>query len=160
MKRRRMKILGATACLTALAAVAVVALPASGTAPPGSAFYAKLDGEHSVPSADPDGYGMFSGGFSGTKLCYGLQVFKIGTSPLTAHIHKAAVGANGPIKVGLTVPSSGIAGASAQCMTLTTTLANAIKANPGAYYVNVHNSAFPNGAIRGQLFQATAGQDK
>jgi len=160
MKRRHMTALGATVCVTALAAVAVIALPASGTAPPGSAFFTKLDGEHSVPHADPDGYGTFSASFSGTKLCYGLQVFKIGAGPLTAHIHQAPVGANGPIKVGLNVPSSGVAGASAACTTLTTTLANAIKANPHAYYVNVHTNAFPNGAIRGQLFQATAGQDQ
>jgi hypothetical protein len=154
-----MRVLGATACLTALAAVAVIALPASGTAPPGSAVFAKLDGEHEVPDADPDGYGTFSAGFRGTKLCYGLQVFKIG-APIAAHIHKGAVGVNGPIKVGLNVPSSGDSGASAACTTLTTTLANNIKANPGQYYVNVHNIAFSNGAIRGQLFQANANQDK
>jgi hypothetical protein len=159
MKRRRMRVLGAAACCTALAAVALVALPASGTAPPGSAFFAKLDGEHVAPDADPDGYGTFSAGFNGTKLCYGLQVFKIG-APTAAHIHKAPVGSDGPIKVGLIPPTSGLAGASARCTTLTTTLANAIKASPGAYYVNVHNSAFPNGAIRGQLFKANSTQDK
>jgi len=155
-----MGVLGATAGLDALAAVAEMALPAAVTAPPGSAVFAKRDGEHWVPHADPDGYGTFSAGFSGTRLCYGLQVIKIGTGPLTAHIHQAPVGANGPIKVGLNVPSSGVAGASAGCTTLTTTLANAINANPHAYYVNVRNSAFPNGAIRGQLFQATASQDQ
>jgi hypothetical protein len=159
MKRRRMKALGAAACVAAIAAVAVIALPASGTAPPGSAVFAKLDGEHEVPDADPDGYGTFSAGFRGTQLCYGLQVFKIG-APTAAHIHQAAAGANGPIRVGLAVPGSGAAGASARCTTLTTTLANAIKANPGRYYVNVHNGAFPNGAIRGQLFRATAAQDR
>ena len=159
MKRHRMKVLGAGACVTALAVVAVVALPASGTAPPGSSFFAKLDGEHDVPAADPDGYGTFSASFSGTKLCYGLQVVKIGT-PLAAHIHKAAVGANGPVRVGLNPPTSGAAAASASCTTVSATLANAIKANPGAYYVNVHTSAFPNGAIRGQLFKATVAQDK
>lgn len=159
MNRHRIKVLGAGACLTALAVVAVIALPASGTAPPGSSFFAKLDGEHEVPDADADGYGTFSASFSGTKLCYGLQVAKIGT-PQAAHIHKAAVGANGPIQVGLNPPLSGAAAASASCTTVSTTLANAIKANPGAYYVNVHNSAFPNGAIRGQLFKATVGQDK
>ena len=26
-----------------------------------------------------------------------------------------------------------------------------IKATPGAYYVNLHNSRYPGGAIRGQL---------
>ncbi len=157
--KRRMRIIGAAGSIAAVAVAAVIALPASGTAPPGSTFFAKLGGEHVVPAADPDGYGTFSAGFNGTKLCYGLQVFKIG-APLAAHIHKAAVGSNGPIKVPLNVPSSGLAGASAGCTTLSTTLANAIKANPHAYYVNVHNSAFPNGAIRGQLFQATASQDK
>jgi hypothetical protein len=146
-----MKVVGGAACLAAIAAVAVVALPASGTAPPGSAFFAKLDGEHEAPDADPDGYGTFSATFNGTKLCFGLQVNKIG-NPGAAHIHQAAVNANGPIRVGLTPPASGAAGASAGCKTIGATLASAIKANPGKYYVNVHNTAFPNGAIRGQLF--------
>ncbi len=159
MIRRRVRAFGAVGCLAALAVIAVIALPASGTAPQGSAFFAILDGEHEAPDADPDGYGTFSAGFNGTKLCYGLQVFKIGT-PGAAHIHQAAVNANGPIRVPLNVPASGASGASAQCKTLTATLASQIKANPGAYYVNVHNSAFPDGAIRGQLFKATANQDK
>jgi CHRD domain len=160
MKRGRKRILGGATCLAALAAVAVIALPASGTAPPGSALFVKLDGEHGpLPDADVDGYGTFSAGFSGTKLCYGLQVFKIG-NPTAAHIHQGGANTDGPIKVGLLPPTSGLAGSRAGCTTLTTTLANQIKANPGAYYVNVHNSAFPNGAIRGQLFQATATQDK
>jgi hypothetical protein len=159
-KGRRNRILGAGTALAALAAAAaVVALPASGTAPPGSAFYAKLDGEHEVPHADPDGYGTFSAGFNGNMLCYGLQVFKIG-NPSAAHIHQAPVGSNGPIKVALTPPTAGAAGSSAKCVSLPATVANAIKAGPGKFYVNVHNSAFPNGAIRGQLFQATAAQDR
>jgi hypothetical protein len=160
MKTRRMKVLGAAACIAALAAVAVIALPASGTAPPGSAVFAKLDGEHGpLPDADVDGYGTFSAGFRGTSFCYGMQVFRIG-NPTAAHIHQGGVNTDGPIRVTLAVPASGLSGARAACTTLTTTLANAIKANPGAYYVNVHNSTFPNGAIRGQLFQAAASQDK
>jgi hypothetical protein len=155
-----MKVLGGAACLAALAAVAVIALPASGTAPAGSALFTKLDGEHGPPpDADVDGYGTFSAGFNGTKLCYGLQVFKIG-NPTAAHIHQGGVNTDGPVKVTLIKPASGLAGASAACTTLTTTLANAIKANPGQFYVNVHNGTFPNGAIRGQLFQANATQDK
>ena len=164
MKRRRMKVLGGAACLAALAVVAVIALPASGTAPPGSTFFAKLTGEHGpAPDADVDGYGTFSGGFrataSGTSFCYGMTVFKIG-NPTAAHIHQGGPSVDGPIKVGLIPPTSGLSGASAKCTTVSNTVANAIKANPGAFYINVHNSAFPNGAIRGQLFQATATQDK
>jgi hypothetical protein len=30
-------------------------------------------------------------------------------------------------------------------------LIKAIRQNPEAYYVNVHNSDFPTGAVRGQL---------
>ena len=56
---------------------------------------------------------------------------------------------------------SGLAGAKAACTApLNAALVNQIKANPGGFYVNVHNAAFPNGAIRGQLFKATATQDK
>lgn len=165
MKRRRIKVLGGAACLAALAAVAVIALPASGTAPPGSALFAKLDGEHGpAPDADPDGYGTFAAGFrainaTSTSFCYGYTVFKIG-NPTAAHIHQGGPNADGPVKVGLQIPSAGLSGSKAACTTISTTLANQIKANPGGYYVNVHNGAFPNGAIRGQLFQATVAQDK
>jgi hypothetical protein len=159
MKTCCIAALGVVTFLAALATVAVIALPASGTAPAGSSFFAKLDGEHDVPAGDPDGYGTFSASFNGTKLCYGLQVVKIGP-PIAAHIHKAPVGQNGPISVQLNVPSTGAVAGSTGCKTLSTSRANAIKANPGAYYVNVHTDAFPNGAIRGQLFQATVAQDK
>jgi CHRD domain len=171
MKRRRMKVLGAAGCLAALAAVAVIALPASGTAPQGSAFFAILDGEHEIPDADPDGYGTFSGGFrdltgTSTSFCWGLTVFKIGT-PTAAHVHAGGPStANGQIRITLNpVPTSGFAGRSANCQNVPDTVANAIKqsvsANPtAAFYVNVHNNAFPGGAVRGQLFKATATQDK
>jgi hypothetical protein len=157
MKRRRMKVVGAAAGLAALVAVALVAWPASGTAPAGSAFFAKLDGENEVPDADLDGYGTFSGGFNGVRLCYGLQVFKV-DPPAAAHIHQAPIGSNGPIRVTLNKPATGATGFSGGCTNLTTTQANAIKANPRAFYVNVHTGPFPGGAVRGQLFQATATQ--
>jgi hypothetical protein len=159
MRTRGIAALGAPIFLAALVTVALMALPASGTAPAGSSFFAKLDGEHDVPAGDPDGYGTFSASFSGTKLCYGLQVVRIGT-PTAAHIHKAPVGQNGPISVPLHAPIAGAGAGSTGCRILSTSRANAIKSNPGAYYVNVHTDAFPNGAIRGQLFQATVAQDK
>ena len=68
MKRHRKWMLAAGAGLAALAVVAVIALPASGTAPAGSSFFAKLDGEHDVPAADPDGYGTLSASFNGTAV--------------------------------------------------------------------------------------------
>ena len=101
MNRRRLKVVGAAACLAAAAGIALISIPASGTAPQGSAFFAILDGEHEIPDADPDGYGTFSGGFrdvtgTNTSFCWALTVFKIGT-PSAAHIHQGGAGtATGP----------------------------------------------------------------
>src|SRR2546430_875260 len=75
---------------------------------------------------------------------------------IAGHIHLAPVGFAGPIVVPLFVsPSpptsarhikqSGVATPNAG------TTGAALCANPSAYYVNYHTTAFPGGAIRGQL---------
>ena len=75
---------------------------------------------------------------------------------VAGHIHQAPVGVPGPIVVPLYGPpapatsarhikQSGVATPNAG------TTGAALCANPGAYYVNYHTTAFPGGAIRGQL---------
>jgi hypothetical protein len=75
---------------------------------------------------------------------------------VAGHIHQAPVGIPGPIVVPLFVsptPStsarhikqSGVATPNAG------TTGAGLCANPSAYYVNYHTTAFPGGAIRGQL---------
>src|SRR6185503_2303812 len=72
------------------------------------------------------------------------------TLPATAaHIHQGSVGIAGPIVVTLTPPNA--SGLSAGCVSASKETVKAISKAPSNYYVNVHTSDFPNGAVRGQL---------
>ena len=79
------------------------------------------------------------------------------TSLTGAHIHTGAAGANGAVVVslGVTAGSVTLAGGAGNFsrtgITVDPTLAQAIVANPAAYYFNVHTSLNPSGAARGQL---------
>ena len=94
-----------------------------------------------------------------TTLCYVLTVSRIDTAT-AAHIHKGKPGQNGPVVANLAAPGDGNA---ADCLTEgemgpgttpkfpTQEKVADILANPGDYYVDVHNAARPGGAVRGQL---------
>ncbi len=116
----------------------------------GTGFNVELGGTSEVPGpGDPDGRGFAEISVVGRfdRLCYELTVLNI--DPATAaHIHRGAAGAVGPPVVVLTAPSDG---ESSGCLRLESGLAQEIERNPAGFYVNVHNAAFPAGAIRGQL---------
>jgi hypothetical protein len=57
-------------------------------------------------------------------------------------------GVNGPVVVPLAPPTTGASGG---CVEVDRALVRAIIKDPQNYYVNVHNTDFPGGAIRGQL---------
>jgi len=111
---------------------------------------AKLTGAAEVPGpGDPDGSGTVQVTFNPDKgeVCYDMTVAKIDEAT-AAHIHEGAVGKDGPVKVALDAPKTG---SSKGCKTADATLIKTLMANPTDYYVNVHNAAFPKGAVRGQL---------
>jgi hypothetical protein len=103
-------------------------------------------------AGDPDGSGLAGVLIRNTDptLCYAILVTGIDT-PTEAHIHEGAAGVNGPVVVPLTPPENGNPGDSEECISPDMTVLTRILQNPAGFYVNVHDAAFPNGAIRGQL---------
>ena len=109
-----------------------------------------LTGAAEVPGpGDPDGSGTASLTLNPGKeeICYALTAE--GIEPASAaHIHVGAADEAGGIEVHLSPPT---AGAASGCVFAPRELILAIIHNPENYYVNVHNSAYPRGALRGQL---------
>ena len=83
------------------------------------------------------------------RLCFSIAVEGIELPAAAAHVHVGARDVAGPVVVGLTPPDA--TGSSAGCVTAEPAVLRAIKRNPFAYYVNVHTTSFPDGAVRGQL---------
>ena len=73
-------------------------------------------------------------------------------TPTAAHIHRGAAGVPGPVVIPLNVSmlSGGTVAGISQG------LVDEIVANPGNFYVNVHNASFGGGAVRGQLIPLAA----
>ena len=98
------------------------------------------------PTGDPDGTGHATVRLnrSAGRVCAQVTWSRIGT-PTAAHIHRASDGA---VKVDLT----GSVTAGAGCTTgVAPRLIRRITEHPRHFYVNVHNQAYPAGAIQGTL---------
>lgn len=113
-------------------------------------YVAHLSGKSEVPGpGDSNGSGEATITVKGSKVCFKIELKNIaGTN--AAHIHKGAKSVAGPVSIALFgSPSS--AKERKGCVTPDAAHRKAFVANPGKFYVNVHNTAFPNGAARGQL---------
>jgi hypothetical protein len=94
-----------------------------------------------------------SGNFTGVldrqtnELCYILNADGV-DQPTAAHIHVGGPGESGQPVVPLETPDDGASGA---CVAVEASVAQALVANPGGYYVNIHNAAYPQGVVRAQL---------
>jgi hypothetical protein len=156
MRRGKALFAGATA-LAGVIAVGGMAL-ANGRQ---ERLKAEMSGQNEVPVADPDGDGKARVEFTvdGSQLCFRVRFDDTGT-PNRGHIHVGAAGVNGAI----VLPLFELIGMPADarnedleeghlegCVTADPALLAQIEANPAGYYVNLHNTRFPGGAIRGQL---------
>lgn len=109
-----------------------------------------MTGIQEVPGpGDADGTGTVEVRVNASgELCWDLYARQI--DPATAaHIHRGAAGAAGPPVVTLTTPDA--AGRSQGCVAIDQALAREMIMQGYGFYVNVHNAAYPAGAIRGQL---------
>ncbi len=125
-------------------------------APTQTVLRANLTGEVEVPPGNPEATGSTELKVTEGQVCW--TVSWTGVSPTASHIHKGAAGAAGPIVVPFFKSASALGGKSKSgCTEVSAELAKGIAGNPANYYVNVHDSQYPKGAIRGQL--ASAGAD-
>lgn len=143
----------AAAVVLSLALVAPTSAHPWDTRPHTRVLWANMNGAQEVPGpGDPDG----KGGAKITLLprygtiCFRLRVRGITLPADAAHIHLGAWGVAGPVVVALGAPDA--EGRAKGCTTgVDPELIKDIGMNPRNYYVNVHTSDFPDGAVRGQL---------
>jgi CHRD domain-containing protein len=133
-----------------IAALALLALGVLHPAAANPSLDTTLSGAAEINGGDPDGSGeaLISLSPGGNELCFKITVSNLSPA-IGAHIHQAPVGVNGPIVVTLTAP--GADGTSIGCVPVDAKLLKDIQQHPDQYYVNVHTTEYPNGAIRGQL---------
>ena len=145
--KRRVTIVVCVLAVLGLAALAVSVGAGAGGRP----YSTVLTGANERPGpGDPDGSGTASITLNQglNEVCFHLTVSGIAPATL-AHIHIAPPTDPGPIVVHLAAPTSG---ESSGCVdNVDPKLIKAIRQDPGAYYINVHNADFPAGALRGQL---------
>jgi hypothetical protein len=141
----------------------VVSTGAYAQSPQGAPLFAVLNGgnECALVAAGPvcrkgdlDAIGSVTILFpTPTSVCWAITADNLAGATL-AHIHAGVSGVNGGIMVNLTppnAPGAGNPGASSGCVAAAAGIVAAIRADPTRFYVNVHNGAFVNGAVRGQL---------
>jgi hypothetical protein len=113
-----------------------------GTAAGQAKFTANL--QPAVQGASGSGGATFTIRLGLTELCHTLTVS--GLSNVTAaHIHRVSTGA---VVVPLSTPTTG---SSSGCATVEKALLQEIVRSPGAFYVNVHTTSYPNGQVQGRL---------
>lgn len=117
----------------------------------GRTVTAILLGANEVPNpGDPDGSGYAEITLNQGQGTISYVISVDGIAPATgAHIHLGPAGVAGGVVVGLSAPTNGMS--TGTITNVDADLIKAIRQNPQGFYVNIHNSVYPSGALRGQL---------
>lgn len=128
--------------------------------PEETVFSAQLSGANEVPPVQTDATGMATFTLSEGTVTYRIEVENL-VNVFAAHIHIAAAGENGPIRVGLFDEDPPVTIDDGLLVEGSFTEADVLEdltfddlldlMETGGAYVNVHTSANPGGEIRGQI---------
>jgi hypothetical protein len=143
-----------------LAGLALLAGCATGPENQRATLYVSMNGLQEAPGpGDADGNGTVEIEVTpgDGQVCWNLYARQIDAAT-AAHIHRGAEGIAGPVVLMLTTPDA--AGHSQGCSAVDPALAREIAWQGHNFYVNVHNAAHPNGAIRGQLRGGPVSRDQ
>ncbi len=116
---------------------------------PVAIFHLKLTGAAETPPGAPTGTGGAAIALHGSsKVCWRFAHLKGFTGATFAHIHRGPKGKSGnvvvPLSTGPKLHHSG-------CVSASPSVVKAIEKDPQAYYVNIHSTKYPGGAVRAQL---------
>jgi hypothetical protein len=120
----------------------------------GTGIEVALRGVSEQPTVgDPDGSGTATirARVGQGRVCFTIDVQGITLPAAGAHIHLGAAAEAGPIVLELTAP--GASGNASGCIAAGRPLVQDILASRSRYYVNVHTTDFPAGALRAHLRQ-------
>ena len=110
-------------------------------------YTVSMKGSNEVPKGAPNGSATAVITIKTSKqLCWKFTNLKGVTAPKVDHIHQGPAGAAGSIVIPL-----GTAYKASGCVPASATLLSQIESKPSGFYVNIHNVAYPQGVVRGQL---------
>jgi CHRD domain len=134
------------------AAISVLATLATVSSAADKKLYAKMNGSQEKPKGDADGTGTAVITLKAKQVCYDIRPKKSGITFSAGHIHAGARGVAGPPLIPLWGKNKSVKGGKLTgCVTAKAADIAKVRAKPAGFYVNIHNKANPDGAIRGQL---------
>lgn len=126
----------------------------------GQTLGAVLTASQETPPTTTPGFGNATVTFDSThqNITVTITVANLGATINNFHIHEAPFGVAGPVRVDLIGLGGQFSnGTMTGTFPIAADVASRMLANPANFYVNVHTTQFPGGAIRGQLAYVSGG---